>query len=106
MTNEGVRATDTDTKHEHESQYQNPWNSNCRRDSVIQNPPSNLGIESEISRLWSIPDHQQGIRCKAPRRDDWGVWSNTPQGGVIEGNAADDVLMVDQGHQFPLQNTS
>jgi hypothetical protein len=25
-----------------------------------------------------------------------GVWSNTPQGGAIEGNAADDALMVDQ----------
>jgi hypothetical protein len=24
--------------------------------------------------------------------------SNTPQGGAIEGNAADDALMVDQGH--------
>jgi hypothetical protein len=33
-------------------------------------PPSNLGIKTEISRLWSIPDHQQGIRCKAPRSDD------------------------------------
>jgi len=35
-----------------------------------ENPPSNLGIKFEISRLWSIPDHQQGIRCKAPRSDD------------------------------------
>jgi len=40
-----------------------------------QNPPSNSGSKTEISRLWSIPDHQQGIRCKAPRSDDWGVWS-------------------------------
>jgi four helix bundle protein len=31
---------------------------------------SNLGIKTEISRLCSIPDHQQGIRCKAPRSDD------------------------------------
>jgi hypothetical protein len=36
----------------------------------FQNPPSNLGIKTEISRLWSIPDHQQGIRCKAARSDD------------------------------------
>jgi len=28
--------------------------------------------------------------------------SNTPQGGAIEGNAADDALMVDQGLLFPL----
>jgi hypothetical protein len=26
--------------------------------------------------------------------------SNTPQGGAIEGNAADDALMVDQGYSF------
>ena len=26
--------------------------------------------------------------------------SNTPQGEAIEGNAADDTLMVDQGRQF------
>ncbi len=25
-----------------------------------QNPLSNLGIKTKISRLWSIPDHQQG----------------------------------------------
>jgi len=25
--------------------------------------------------------------------------SNTPQGGAIEGNAADDALMVDQGNK-------
>jgi hypothetical protein len=28
--------------------------------------------------------------------------SNTPQGGAIEGNAADDALMVDQGKDFTL----
>jgi hypothetical protein len=33
------------------------------------NPPSNVVIRTEISGLWSIPDHQ-GIRCKPPRRDD------------------------------------
>jgi len=33
------------------------------------NPPSNLVIRTEMSGLWSIPDHQQGIRCKAPRSD-------------------------------------
>ncbi|HED00964.1 MAG TPA: hypothetical protein ENN18_11400 [Proteobacteria bacterium] len=52
----------------------------------------------KISRLWSIPEHQQDIRCKAPRSDD-DVWSNTPQGGAIEGNAVDDALMVDQDCQ-------
>jgi hypothetical protein len=61
-----------------------------------------VGLFAKPSRLKSagyeiFPDHQQGIRCKAPRSDDRGVWSNTPQGGVIEGNAADDALMVDQG---------
>ena len=34
------------------------------------NLPSNLVIRTEISSLYSIPDHQQGIRCKAPRSDD------------------------------------
>ncbi len=34
---------------------------------IIPNSPSNLGIKTEISRLCSIPDHQQGIRCKAPQ---------------------------------------
>ena len=63
----------------------------------VQNPHPYLGIRTEIGSLWSIPGHQQGIRCKAPRSDDRGVWSNTPQGGAIEGNAADDALMVDQG---------
>jgi len=29
---------------------------------LCQNPPSNLGIKAEIGWLWSIPDHQQGIR--------------------------------------------
>jgi len=33
-------------------------------------PPSNLDFETEISRLWNIPDHQHGIRCKAPKSDD------------------------------------
>jgi hypothetical protein len=37
---------------------------------TYQNAPPNLGIKTEISRLWSIPDHQEGIRCKAPRSDD------------------------------------
>ena len=35
----------------------------------LPNPPSNLVIRTEISGLWNIPDHQQGIRCKAPRSD-------------------------------------
>jgi len=34
-----------------------------------QNPPFNSVIRNEISGLWSIPDHQQGIRCMAPRSD-------------------------------------
>jgi hypothetical protein len=29
--------------------------------------------------------------------------SNTPQGGAIEGNAADDALMVDQGRFLSLR---
>ncbi|MBN2061774.1 MAG: hypothetical protein JW882_15285 [Deltaproteobacteria bacterium] len=28
--------------------------------------------------------------------------NNTPQGGAIEGNAADDTLMVNLGGQYPL----
>jgi len=28
----------------------------------------------------------------------------TPQGGAIEGNAADDTLMVDQGGYFPIDS--
>ncbi len=30
------------------------------------------------------------------------VWNNTPQGGAIEGNTADDALMVDQGQTLNL----
>jgi hypothetical protein len=37
---------------------------------VNLNPPPNLGIITEITGSWKIPDHQQGIRCKAPRSDD------------------------------------
>ena len=36
----------------------------------VQNPPPNLGVKTEISRVWSIPDHQEGIKCKGPRSDD------------------------------------
>jgi hypothetical protein len=32
--------------------------------------------------------------------------SNTPQGGAIEGNAADDALMVDQGEAVTLTSTT
>jgi hypothetical protein len=32
--------------------------------------------------------------------------SNTPQGEAIEGNAADDALMVDQGKESVLDNES
>jgi predicted aldo/keto reductase-like oxidoreductase len=42
----------------------------AHRTLQCQNPPPNSGIKTEISRLWSIPDHQEGIRCKAPRSDD------------------------------------
>jgi hypothetical protein len=35
-----------------------------------ENPLSHLGIKSEIIMLWSIPDHQRDMRCKAPRSDD------------------------------------
>jgi hypothetical protein len=38
--------------------------------SSFPNPTPNKGIKTEISRLLSIPDHQEGIRCKAPRSDD------------------------------------
>jgi four helix bundle protein len=36
----------------------------------IPNFPYKLCVKTEINRLCSIPDHQQGIRCKAPRSDD------------------------------------
>ena len=38
-------------------------------------PPSNVVIKTEISALWRIPDHQQGMRCTAPRSDDLTVWA-------------------------------
>jgi hypothetical protein len=54
--------------------------------------------------LCSIPGHQQGITCKAPRSDDqaYEVIRRKPAPakageGAIEGNAADDALMGDQG---------
>jgi hypothetical protein len=36
---------------------------------INPDPLSKLAIKIKISRLWSIPDHQQDIRCKAPRSD-------------------------------------
>lgn len=38
-----------------------------------QNPPPNLVTKNEIGSSWSIPDHQQCIRCKALRSDDRGI---------------------------------
>jgi hypothetical protein len=32
-------------------------------------------------------------------------FTHTPQGGAIEGNAAYDILMVDQGDPLPIDNT-
>ena len=37
--------------------------------SVSPNPPPNLVIRPANSGLRTIPDHQQGVRCKAPRSD-------------------------------------
>jgi hypothetical protein len=37
---------------------------------IYPNPPPNFRLIIEISRLWMIPDHQQGIGCKAPKSDD------------------------------------
>jgi len=34
------------------------------------NPPPSFDIITEISWSWRIPDHQQGVRCKAARSDD------------------------------------
>jgi hypothetical protein len=70
-------------------------------------------MRTEISGLWSIPDHQQGIGCKAPRSDTtepYGAYAArpparrayAPEGGGIEGNAADDAFMVDQGIKVSL----
>jgi hypothetical protein len=39
-------------------------------DPNIPSSPSNLGNKTEIIRLCSIPDHQQGIRCEAPKSED------------------------------------
>jgi hypothetical protein len=52
---------------------------------VCPNPPSSSGFFFEISGFGDIPDHQQPVRCKAPRSDDSGVWSNTPQACPGEG---------------------
>jgi hypothetical protein len=35
----------------------------------IPNPPSNLDIKTKISRLWSIPDHQQAPGSDAARSE-------------------------------------
>ena len=43
---------------------------NIQAKEDIPNPPPNFVIRINISGLWSIPDHQQGIRCKASRSDD------------------------------------
>ena len=43
----------------------------CQTKSMLTpNATSILGIKAEIKKLCSIPDHQQGIRCKASRSDD------------------------------------
>ena len=44
--------------------------SGCQGASLDQNPPSNMDIFFQIKWFGIIPDHQQGIRCKAPRSDD------------------------------------
>jgi len=41
-----------------------------RRVTEDPNAPSILGVNTKISKLCTIPDHQQGIRCKATRSDD------------------------------------
>jgi hypothetical protein len=56
-----------------------------------------LSLEEEMSvdfgNPWtSASCHMQGAEDRRMRRI-----SNTPQGGVIEGNTADVILMVDQG---------
>jgi len=55
------------------------------------NPPSILGMNNEMSRLCSIPDPQQGIRCKAPRSDEWRMEQSAAMRSE-EGNTADDAL--------------
>ena len=64
--------------------------------SLFSNPLPNLNIFIHIRWFGHKPEHQQGIRCKAPMSDLLRRISNTPQGCAIEGNAADDTLMVDQ----------
>jgi hypothetical protein len=36
----------------------------------ILNPLSILDVKHETGKLFGSPDHQQGVRCKAPRSDD------------------------------------
>ena len=36
----------------------------------ILNPQAILDIKRETNNLCAAPDHQEGIRCKAPRSDD------------------------------------
>jgi hypothetical protein len=33
------------------------------------NPPSNSDITFGVGRFGEMPDHQEGVRCKAPRSD-------------------------------------
>jgi len=51
--------------------------------SVSPNPPANSVIRPETSGLQNIPDHQQGIRCKAPRSD-----TTEPYGAIRRKRAA------------------
>jgi len=70
-------------------------------------------IRTEISGLWNIPDHQKvlGARRRGATTEAYGAIrrKHAPAeagGGAIEGNAADDALMVDQGNWFPVDRTN
>ena len=65
--------------------------------TVEPNSPPNSGKSDETARLGRFPDHQEGIRCKAPRSEEGGVSCHTPHRRANEGNAADDALMVIRG---------
>jgi hypothetical protein len=61
---------------------------------IIPNSASYLSIKTEISRLCSISDHQQGIRC------------NTPQACPRGGGGSSDRLPASGGKAIRRRRTS
>jgi hypothetical protein len=69
----------------------------CQTKSMLApNETSPLAIKAEISKSCSIPDHQQGIRCKAPRSD------RRQRSRTCPCESRDDALMVIRASSFLL----